>query len=228
MKKILAMIITGIIALSLVSCGGGPADEKFVGKWISVAGESLGITLTGEDIDGFELNLESGGKGTMVIDEDEGKIKWTNDETTLTITVDGEEMVATIGEDTLVFDDMLGMGMKITFALEGSDAANPENYLPEEVKSMIGTWNSYNVTDVLGDDASAEISPEALKLTFKADYTVDVEYNGESIPGQTWSMLGDWGSLDDSDYSISWDVVGEEIEVTYSYGEDYFIFSCKK
>lgn len=229
MKKIISIIIAVCLMFALTACGGGGnADDKYVGNWISVAGETMGYVLTGEDISGFALNLESGGKGTIDIEGESEKLKWSNDDTTLTVTVEGEEMVATVGEDTLVFDDMLGLGMKVTFAKEGTEAANPENYIPETDKAMLGTWKSYKVTDVLGDDASAEIDPDALTMTFKGDYTVDIEYNGETITGEVWSMLDTWGSLDDSEYDFSWDIVEDEIHVTYSNDEDYFIFICSK
>ena len=227
MKKLLSIILAGIMLLSLVACGGGRADEAYVGNWISVSGTAMGFTMTGEDIEGFGLVLESGGKGTMRIEGDEAGIKWTNDDTNLTVTVQGEELVGTIGTDTLTFVNLLNTGMDLTFAKEGTDAAKPENFLPENEKKIIGSWSSYKVTDVLGDDVSGEIAADALKLTFKGDKTVDIEFNGESIVGEKWSMLDTWGSLDESDYDFSWDNAGEELEVTYN-GDEYWIFTCKK
>lgn len=230
MKKLLSVLLTLVMVLSLAACGGGSggrADKAYVGEWISVAGTAFGFTMTGEEISGFGITLESGGKGKMTIDGDSAKVKWTNDDSNITIEIEGEKLVGAIGEDTLTFIDLLGTGMDLTFAKEGSDAANPENYLPENDKKMIGTWSSYQVTDVLGDDASAEVAPDALTMTFKGDYTVDIEFNGETIEGEKWSMLDTWGNLDDSEYDFSWDIVGEELEVTYN-GEEYWIFTCAK
>lgn len=34
-------------------------------------------------------------------------------------------MVGTIGENNISFDDMLGMGVKVIFAKEGTDAMDP-------------------------------------------------------------------------------------------------------
>ncbi len=227
MKKIVSLFLTITMVLSLAACGGGGrADDAYVGKWISVAGTAMGFTLTGEDIEGFGLDLEAGGKGTMSVDGEAAKIKWTNDDTTLTLSVSGEEFVGNIGKDTLVFVNLMNLGMDLTFAKEGTDAANPENFLPEAEKNMIGTWTSYKVTDVLGDDASG-VAPDALKMTFKSDKTVDIEFNGEAITGQKWSMLDTWGNLDDSEYDFSWDIQGEELEVTYN-GAEYWVFTCKK
>lgn len=227
MKKILIIALVAIMAISLTACGGEKTNDAYVGNWISVSGTAMGYTLTGEDIDGFALTLKDGGKGTMKIDGDEAGIKWTDDGANIIIKVQGEELVGAIGDNTLLFKDLLGTGMDLTFAKEGTDAAKPENFLPENEKKLLGSWTSYKVTDVLGDDVSGEVAADALKMTFNSDHTVDIEFRGEAISAQKWSMLDDWGSLDDSDYDFSWSVVGEEIEVTYN-GDDYWIFTCAK
>ena len=55
----------------------------------------------------------------MEIDGEMGNIKWTLEGETITVNVDGEEMTGTFEDDKLVFDDILGSGMKLTFAKEG-------------------------------------------------------------------------------------------------------------
>lgn len=227
MKKFIAFILAGIMGLSVVSCGGGRADDKYVGEWISVAGTALGMTLTGDDISGFAFDLKAGGKGTMTVEGEKAKLKWTNDDAAITIKVQGEELVATIKEDTFVLENIFDTGMDVTFAKKGSEAANPENFLAENEKNMIGTWASNKVTNVLGDDVSGAVAPDALKMTFKGDHTVDIEFRGEKLETQTWSMLDSWGSLSDSEYDFTWDLEGEELKVTYN-GEEYWIFTCSK
>lgn len=228
MKKIISIILAGIMMLSLAACGeDGRSDDAYVGKWQSVSGTAMGYTLTGEDISGFSFDFESDGKGIMTVDGDKTKIKWTNDDKNLTVKIDDEKLVGEIGDNTLKFKNLLDTGMDITFAKEGTDAANPENYFPENEKKMLGSWSSYKVTDVLGDDASGEVAADALKMTFKGDHTVDIEFRGEKIEAQKWSMLDDWGTLDDSEYDFSWQIVDEEIEVTYN-EEEYWIFTCAK
>lgn len=66
----------------------------------------------------------------MTVGEKSQGVKWTNDDTSITVKAGSTEMVGTLGEDTIVFDDMLGMGMKITFAKEGTEAAKRENNMP--------------------------------------------------------------------------------------------------
>ncbi len=235
MKKFLSIIVVCIFAFSLSSCGGGgssggqaESESPYAGKYIAVAGEALGVTLTGDEVDGFSLNLESNGKGTMTVNDDSGKCTWTADDTTLTIKVEGEEIVGTLGQDTITFDDMLNMGMKLIFAKEGTDAANPENYLPEKEKNMLGVWKSNKVTDVLKHDASEEIDPAAITIEFFSDHTAKATLGEKDLGQGTWSFIGDSGYFD-GDYVLQrWSNEGENIELTYSDDDDYWIFTCTK
>ncbi len=228
--KIMGLMVAAIMMVSMLAAcgGGGNADAKYEGKYTAVAGEMLGMALTGEEIAGFDVELKAKGKGTFTIEGDSASIKWTNDETNITIKLQGEELVGEIGQDTIKFVDMLGMGMDITFAKEGSDAAKPENYYPEEEKKLIGTWKSNAVADILGDDMSAEIAPDGLTVEFKGDKNAVVTLNGEEIGTYPWSMYAGFGSFDDEDSSHTWEYVGEDLEFTYSDGDDYYIFTCSK
>lgn len=231
MKKYLnfvGVIVMLCAALMLTACGGGGrADAEYEGKYISVAGEAMGVTLTGEEISGFALELESGGKGTMTVYDDSESINWTNDDTNITIEVSGTEIVGTIGEDTITFDNLLDTGMNLTFAKEGSEAAKPENTLPDAEKNMLGVWQSNTVTDVL-DDPVEGMTGDELKMEFAADHTVQVTFKGNDLGSYGWSLLGDWGSIDSDEISISWSIGDNELIVDYSEGDDYFIFNCTK
>lgn len=230
MKKIYNyLFLIGLMctALFLSGCGSSSnADSEYEGKYVSVSGEAMGITLTGDDISGFSLELKSGGKGTMTIYEDSESITWENDDKNLKITLSGTDIEGTIGEDTITFENMLDMGMDLTFAKEGTEAAKPENNLPEQDKNMIGVWQSTSVTDVLGDPIEG-MSGDELKMEFASDHTVNITFKGEDLGSHKWSLLGDWGSLDD-DLSISWDIYEDGIEVDYSTDQDYYIFYCTK
>ena len=231
MKKYLnfvGVIVMLCAALMLTACGGGGrADAEYEGKYISVAGEAMGVTLTGEEISGFALELESDGKGTMTVYDDSESINWTNDDTNITIEVSGTEIVGTIGEDTITFDNLLDTGMNLTFAKEGSEAAKPENTLPDAEKNMLGVWQSNTVTDVL-DDPVEGMTGDELKMEFAADHTVQVTFKGNDLGSYGWSLLGDWGSIDSDEISISWSIGDNELIVDYSEGDDYFIFNCTK
>ena len=230
MKKYFNFIfITGLICtlFMLTACGGDKVDTKYEGKYISVSGEAMGVTLSGEDISGFGLELKGDGKGTMTIYDESESIKWKNDDKKIIIDISGTELVGEIGEDTITFKNMLDMGMDITYAKEGSEAAKPENYLPEADKKMIGLWQSNTVTDVLGDPIEG-LSGSELTMNFAADHTVTVKFNGQDLGSHKWSLLGDWGSLNDDELDISWSINDDSIEVDYSTSDDYYVFNCTK
>ena len=234
MKKIVAIMVSVVMLMSLAACGGGGnADSKYEGNYISVAGEAMGMTMTGDDIAGFSLNLKSGGKGTITVEGESHNIRWSNEGDTITVKVSGEELVAAYEDGALRFSDFLGMGMNLVLALEGSPAADPSLYLSAEDQAMVGNWTSHTVTDVLGDDASAEISPTALSLELYPDHTGTGALNGEDLKLQdyTWSGLGNWACFDDAEGCVisSWETNDDgELEVTYDDGDNYWIFICSK
>ncbi len=222
-----------VLAFVLTACSGGSkvrADQELEGKYIAVMGEMFGVALTGEELDGFSFELESGGKGKVVIDGDSHSIKWKNDDETVTITVDKEDMTAQRGKDSFVMKDMLGMGMDLTFAKEGTAAADPAQYLPEEEKKLLGDWQSVSVTDILGDPIDpSEMAPDALALSFRGDHTGDASVEGKSFTGMKWSLLGSFGSFDTEDVKISWEPEDDGISVDYVNADGtYYTFFCTK
>ena len=229
-KKIICLALTFVLLLGLVACGGGSsvrADAALEGRYIPVVGEMMGISLMGDELDGFEVDLNSGGKGTITIEGDSSNISWKNDDSTITLTVSKEEIVGELGTDQFKIKDMLGMGIDLTFAKEGTDAANPENYLPESDKFILGNWQSLGVTDIIGDPI--DMDPYSLFMTFNADHTAQIMFQGKDMGTYTWSLLGDWGSLDDEDApDISWDIKDDGIEVDYVIDDEYYIFDCPK
>ena len=116
MRGTLGVVIAAIMSVAvLAGCGEKAELTGYEGKYESVSGEMMGITLTGEDISGWAIDLQEGGKGTMEVDGESAGMKWTLEGNQITVSVEGEEMTGTIEGNQLVFDDILGMGMKITF-----------------------------------------------------------------------------------------------------------------
>lgn len=195
MKKFLSVFITMILCLSITACSGssGKVDEALVGKYVCVTGTMLGVTMSGDEVSDFSLDLQSDGKATMEISGESHNLKWSSDDSTLTLKIDGEKITGELGEDTVTFKDFLkeqlGTSMDLTFAKEGTDAAKPENYLPEEEKALIGDWVSVSVTDVLGNDASEEVDPTALAATFDGEHSATISFMGEKIGSSKWSLF---------------------------------------
>ena len=229
MKKYLrAAAIIGVVCMLciLVSCSGARADAEYEGNWVSVMGEALGKKIADDDLYGFKLELNSEGKGGVTINGEYQDIEWSNDDTSITIKEDGDEAKGTIGDDIITFENMMNTGVNITFAREGSDAAKPENYLPEADKNMLGTWQSYSVEDVIGDPVDGFTGNE-LKMEFFADHTVAVYFDGNDFGTDKWSMVSDdWGSVDGKEGDISWDVKEGELKVSYKLDGEYYTFYC--
>ena len=235
MKKIISSFIAIMLCLSMVACGqtSGRADEALVGKYISVSGTALGITLTGDDIAGFNLELKSKGKAVFEVDGTSSNGKWVNDDSTVTVTVDGVDMVGTIGEDTITFEsileEMVGTSMDLKLAREGSDAARPENNLPDEERVLLGDWVGVTVTDALDEDASGDIAADAMQATFNGDHTASIKLNGEEIATPTWSVYSGTVFFEGdvaAGASLYGEMKDENLVITYS-GEDYYDFTME-
>lgn len=235
MKKFLSVFITMILCLSITACSGssGKVDEALVGKYVCVTGTMLGVTMSGDDVSDFSLDLQSDGKATMEISGESHNLKWSSDDSTLTLKIDGEKITGELGEDTVTFKDFLkeqlGTSMDLTFAKEGTDAAKPENYLPEEEKALIGDWVSVSVTDVLGNDASEEVDPTALSATFDGEHSATISFMGEEIGSSKWSLFAESVLFDDEfndGVSLNGDYTDGVFTLTYNNTstDAYYIF----
>lgn len=189
MKKIFGLILIMSILLSVSACGGS-RDSKLAGKYIAVSAKAMGMTLNGDDVKGFSFDLKSNGKAIMDIEGSSTEGKWVSDEKTVTITIEGTDMVGKLGEDTLIFESILeeivGESMDVTFAKEGSEAAKPENNLTEEEKALVGEWTGVSVADVSDADVSGEVSPDSMKATLTGDHKATITYKGEVIATPDW------------------------------------------
>ena len=224
------------LGFCLTGCGGGGAAgsgggakqaDPLEGKYIPVVGEMMGVALTGDELAGFGIELQGGGKAVMTVDGESHNVKWTKDDATVTLTVDGEEITGERGEDYFVVRDMLGLGMDLTFAKEGTPAADPVRYLPETEKFMLQDWQSVLVTDILGDPTD-EMLPDALQMSFRSDHTMDAVVEGKEFKDLAWSNLSDYGSVDSEDIKLTWKVLDDGLEADYVKDGEYYTFFCPK
>jgi len=215
MKKIISILIVMMLSLSIIACGGsGRADDALSGKYIAVTGTSFGTTLSGSEMEGFTLELKSKGKAT--------------------ITVEKTDIVGELGEDTIIFKDFLkeevGVSLDITFAKEGTDAAKPENFLPEEEKALLGDWIGASVTDVMGDDASSEVSPSAITATLNPDHSSIISFDGTEIATPQWSYISET-VLFEGDVADGASLYGEykddQFIITYTGNDFYYNFTME-
>ena len=240
MKKIrLLVIVTFIISvLSMTGCGGGSGKtgEKspYEGKWVAVSAQMMGVSVSVDETLGGTFEVKNGGKISFTVGDETGKGKWSVEEDQFTLTIEGEDMVGTIGEDTISFDDMLGMGMKVIFAKDGTDAMNPDLYLTEEESVVLGEWVSESVEELLGDGPQTSMEGveninDALRLDFKNDRTVTVVYKGQEIGAFPWEVALGYCTIDSDNPFLTVTIKDDgTLEVDYSDDEDYYTFQCVK
>lgn len=112
------------LAMPLAGCAKATGYE---GRWIAIGGkmDSLdGYMLSAEDVEGLEIELNKGGEGNLILAAEPEQLQWTLDENTVTFHVLDSDMEGIFDGDTLTIQDMLGAGMDIIFAREGSEAAD--------------------------------------------------------------------------------------------------------
>lgn len=238
MKKKTNMVFALICMFTLLFVTGCGGSEKspYEGKWIAVSAQMMGMSIGVDEAFGgaFELEIKNGGKVDVVVGEDSGKGEWSVQDDEFTLTIEGEEMVGVIGEDTISFDDMLGMGVKLIFAKEGTDAMNPELYLTEEEKAVLGEWMSESVEELLGSGPQTSMEGvddihDALRLNFKADRSVDVSYKGQEVGTYPWSVALGYCTIESENPSLFITInVDGTLDVDYSTDEDYYTFHCMK
>ena len=244
-KRLSYLLVVAVFVsmLSLSGCGGGGGGgttkseaNPYEGKWVAVVAEAMGVQLPIEECFEGDLSFElnSGGKVVFHADEETGNGKWAVADNKLTITIQGEEMVADVGENTFTFDDLMDMGLKVIFGKEGTDATNPENYLTEDELALIGDWYSETVEELLGDGPQTTMDGvdninDALRLTFAKDYTVKVVYKGQEMGTFKWSLVYGLCNVESENPSV-YVATNEDgsLNVDYSDDEDFLTFKCVK
>lgn len=240
MKRKSSIIVA--ISLCLVSllltagCGGSLEKSPYEGKWVAVSAQMMGMSVGVEESLGgaFEFEAKGGGKANVLIGEETGSGKWSVEDDEFTLTIEGEDMVGVLGENTISFENMLGMGAKIIFAKEGTDAMNPELYLTDEERAVVGEWMSESVEELLGDGPQTSMEGvadihDALRLDFKNDRSVKVSYKGQETGTFPWSVALGYCMIDTEEPSLTV-TINEDgtLDVDYSDEEDYYTFHCIK
>ena len=228
---VMAMLVS---MLSLAGCGGGSAESEYDGTWVAVSADMAGLQIDVAEVGSMEFTIAGTGKADMTIDGEDYKVKWKADGDLFTLTVDGEDMEGTVGENIITFDDMLGMGMTVVFAKDGTDAMDPFNYWPEEEQNMVGEWKPDSAKDVLEtpiDSFNGMAVADALHLSFTKEHEVTVNYLGQELGTFPWSMDFGYCTIDTGSQNYSLYVTVNDdgtIQLDYSDANDYTMFHCVK
>lgn len=125
-------VIIGIILL--VTLGGNKgtsaaSDDPNLGLYNATTAEMMGIEMSVTDLwdNGFSIELKDKGKCAMNVDGTKGNGKWSVDEDgTFHIKGSGLDCSGTLGDGILVLENVLDMGVTLTFAKEGYVPASTE------------------------------------------------------------------------------------------------------
>lgn len=127
---ILSLVICFVAVMLLTACGGsGGEPSPYSGKWIAVTGEMKGVRLPIGKLykNGFDFTLKDNGKVDMNADGTTGTGKWTVEDDVLLLEISGEKFSGPITQETALLEDVLGSGVTVAFAKEGSSAMDLES-----------------------------------------------------------------------------------------------------
>ena len=200
-RKLTAILLSLVLALSLAACGGDGGEAKGTGVEGRYEGDQVNllgwqpVSEVYEEGDNY-IDLKAGGKGDFCIDGDSMKITWKLDGENLTITSDGADCTATL-KDGVIITDLFGVDIKMSFVKAGAKAPVFEDTLEDNPDDMF----SANEADE-GEMRELEFGEGAYTATYPAwIYT----------PSTYFDMLTE--SADDGFSSIEFTVLKTDDEV---------------
>ena len=208
MKRLLAILLILAMLLSLTACGGSAEEDPNAGKYIGISAAVGGFSMPMSDIYSGEtwIELKSGGKGTIMLDGDDFKIKWSLEGEEFTLTVQGVDSVGTLSGGDIVID-LMDMGCVMTFEKEGGsitdklgdmaapaityndagywdliriDGATEEDSVSEEDLTMLRELGMYMYLELLPDGTGVLFIDEEVPVTWQ-DGTVNFTEDNMSI-----------------------------------------------
>lgn len=117
-----------LIVLLVKGCTGAVKDafDPNLGVYNATTAEMYGIEMDVTDVweGGVSIELKAKDKCVFNIDGDKYNIKWTLDGTDINVKGKGLNCDGTLNQGTLVLEDVLGMGVNLTFQKEGGFSDN--------------------------------------------------------------------------------------------------------
>ncbi len=201
------------------------------GTWTAVLAEMGGIQLTGDSLQQsmgeFTIVLRADGTGEATADDETGSVSWERSDDSIQLTVDGERIDGQLGDNCFTVSDLLQSGMKVVFAKEGTDAADPVRYMDELSQALIGDWAAETVQT--SDGTQQDGGADALRLTIYSDHTARLVYMGEDKGSFGWLVANGTAVLDTDDPNVRMKILEDgRLEATYASGQDVYTIRCVK
>ena len=111
-KKGLALLLVVVLAMSLCACSKDPNCGKYVCKSAKVG--DISVNASEVYPNGASIDLQTAGACKVVLDGAEYSGSWKSENSTVTITLEGEESKGTVSGNTLTID-IYDVGMTMVF-----------------------------------------------------------------------------------------------------------------
>ena len=215
MKRIVCFLLTAVLVVSLVGCGGEAGDNPNVGTWIGVSVDVFGIEGNINEVyaGGSTLELKADGGCTAVFDGDRATGKWTGSGSRLTVTIGGADYKCEIDGDALILELLDEMNVIYTKTgrmpvnrVSSSTTSIDDGDVPTNGSILFGSaGGSENAADEPGEDGPIATEP------------MDEAHNGEQsgdaglAAGYAAEIIGKWLVADGYEWH-DWFIGGEVVE----------------
>ena len=206
MKRLLAILLAALMALSLAACTSGGSDDPNLGKYMGTRAEYSGMSLALENVlDGGETSIElkGGGKCTVILGGDSFNGKYALAGEDITFTIQREDYVGTLKAGVIRLEFQ---GMTLVFEKEGAGDAAPveapakaaaeETVSPVEAEAAALTEELYYALTMTGSDGTemnmVELSafgmdPKDFYLILRSDGTGELNLDADEPLLITWT-----------------------------------------
>ena len=206
MKRLLAILLAVLMALSLAACTSGGSDDPNLGKYMGTRAEYSGMSLALENVlDGGETSIElkGGGKCTVILGGDSFNGKYALAGEDITFTIQREDYVGTLKAGVIRLEFQ---GMTLVFEKEGAGDAAPveapdqavaeETVSPVEAEAAALTEELYYALTMTGSDGTemnmVELSafgmdPKDFYLILRSDGTGELNLDADEPLLITWT-----------------------------------------
>lgn len=231
------VLVCLVLALfSFIGCKNAVPDEMkaYSGKYVAMMAKSADYQMSVKEVVNEEVAFEASEHGTIQFSFDDKTEAgtWEIEDGKMHIQLEDKICSGILGENVIALEDLYGSDLVITFAKEGTEAANPVLYYPEEEQAVIGTWASYRAEMLLDDGTWTDIEDmedveEAFCITFAEDHTASFTYMGETVEAVKWGYaMGDC-YMDGGNYHLcAYPVENEELTIDIYNGSMWYTFRC--
>ncbi len=206
MKRLLAILLAALMALSLAACTSGGNDDPNLGKYMGTRAEYSGMSLALENVlDGGETSIElkGGGKCTVILGGDSFNGKYALAGEDITFTIQREDYAGTLKAGVIRLEFQ---GMTLVFEKEGAgdaafvevpdQAVAEETVSPVEAEAAALTEELYYALTMTGSDGTemnmVELSafgmdPKDFYLILRSDSTGELNLDADEPLLITWT-----------------------------------------